>query len=213
METILVVARHRNQYYSRSKPDGPVRLGSSPARDFRGINCRSFESGEGILPTPLRTCSSPVAARARSSSCSLSVLETPSGPPNNISVQFKTTATSSPINIDAKVCKKNRAFSEEVDNERLSFSERWAGPTYSNSPPPSSLPIPKFSILPKRSVSLDLPRSAPELEMHHPMAKSAPPSPTRYYTNSTRDITRDIFRSADSATKTLRRILNLDLDD
>ncbi|KAK9281403.1 hypothetical protein L1049_004303 [Liquidambar formosana] len=93
-------------------------------------------------------------------------------------------------------------------NGDFSFSELWAGPAYSNSPPPSSLPIPKFSLKPKRTVSLDLPVSASDIEMH-PIARSAPPSPSRDpYTSP-----RDFFLSADSATKTLRRILNLDISD
>lgn len=85
------------------------------------------------------------------------------------------------------------------------LSELWAGPTYSNSPPPSSLPIPKFFVKPKRSVSLDLPGSCPEVEMQlH--AKSAPSSPRR----GDSPYAGDIF---DSATMDLRRILNLNLDD
>lgn len=194
-----MVAQHRNQYYSRSKPSGPAQFGSSPSGDFRGINCRSYQSGAGILPTPLKACSTPVTKQCFSSS----LPNTPSPIHSDSNTHSKTTVKTAPININAKACKKERAFSEDV------FSELWAGPTYSNSPPPSSLPIPKFSIRPKRTVSLDLPCSAPEMiKTHHPVAKSAPPSPTREYNNY--NSTRDIFRSADSATKTLRRILNLD---
>lgn len=66
----------------------------------------------------------------------------------------------------------------------------WAGPAYSNSPPPSSLPIPKFSLCQKRAASLDVP------------AKSAPVS-----------LTSELKSSADFfvATENLRRILNLDV--
>ncbi|KAI3788168.1 hypothetical protein L2E82_00880 [Cichorium intybus] len=39
----------------------------------------------------------------------------------------------------------------------LFYSELWVGPAYSNSPPPSSLSIPNFSVKQKRTVSLDLP--------------------------------------------------------
>jgi hypothetical protein len=205
MET-LVVAQHRNQYYSQSKSSGPVQFGSSPSRDFGGINCRSYQSGAGILPTPLKACSTSVTKQCFYSPSS-SLPDTPSPTHSDSKTHSKTTVKSAPININLKACRKERAFSEDVANERLSFSELWAGPTYSNSPPPSSLPIPKFSLRPKRTASLDLPLSVPEMiKTHHPMAKSAPPSPTREHQSSTRDI----FRTADSATKTLRRILNLD---
>lgn len=192
----MVVAQHRNQYhhYSRSKPNGPDRFGSSPSsRDFRGMNCRSFQSGAGILPTPLKVYSTPVTKQPCCSS--------PSSPKTPSPTEFKTIAKSNPININVKV----------RNESSLSFSELWAGPTYSNSPPPSSLPIPKFSMRAKRTVSLEFPGKGNEIKMKHPIAKSAPPSPTRDYNTTTK---KDIFRaSADSATKTLRRILNLDLDD
>lgn len=48
------------------------------------------------------------------------------------------------------------------DSEYLSGSspvfemEKWAGPAYSNSPPPSSLPFPKFSMQQMRSIASDL---------------------------------------------------------
>ena len=87
------------------------------------------------------------------------------------------------------------------------LSELWAGPTYSNSPPPSSLPIPKFSVRPKRSVSLDFPGSCPEVEMQL-RANSAPSSPRWEHSPFARDD--GLFVSA---TNTLRRILNLNLDD
>lgn len=35
-------------------------------------------------------------------------------------------------------------------------NERWAGPAYTNSPPPSSLPLPKFSVKQSRTSSLEL---------------------------------------------------------
>lgn len=84
---------------------------------------------------------------------------------------------------------------EFVEKRRsLSYSELWAGPTYSNSPPPTSLPIPKFSLRQKRTVSLSFP--PPQA------AKSAPVSPTSSADNP--------FHTTVSATVTLRRMLNLD---
>ncbi|KAK7285322.1 hypothetical protein RJT34_20090 [Clitoria ternatea] len=199
METLLVVAQHRNQYYSGSKAQGHhPRFGSSPSRDFRSINCRTFHTGSGILPTPLKSYTSP------SSKTPL----TPSNSNKDNKTSCKTSPISTPVPINVKACGKERTFSENVPDGGVLFSELWAGPTYSNSPPPSSLPIPKFSVRPKRTVSLDLPRSCPEVEMH-PHAKSAPASPSREHSLSARGI----FDNADSATKTLRRILNLNLDD
>ncbi|XP_062085622.1 uncharacterized protein LOC133791716 [Humulus lupulus] len=203
METLVVVAQHRNQYCSRVKSQGPVRYGSSPSRCFGGINCRSFQSAAGILPSPWMANCSPGSKEA----CSP---KTPSPCVNSGSeskMRSRITVKSAPIAIDARVSNKKKYFSEEAD-ESFSFSELWAGPAYSNSPPPSSLPIPKFSIQPKRTVSLELPGSSPDYDMH-PIAKSAPASPTREHS----PFTRDIFHGADSATETLRRILNLDIHD
>nr|DAD30485.1 TPA_asm: hypothetical protein HUJ06_009336 [Nelumbo nucifera] len=67
MET-LVVAQHRNQYYNRSKPTRPNRFVSSPSRGFREINCRTFQSGAGILPNLLKSYNGSYAIRRTSSS-------------------------------------------------------------------------------------------------------------------------------------------------
>ncbi|KAL5068200.1 hypothetical protein RYX36_019087 [Vicia faba] len=116
---------------------------------------------------------------------------------------FDESPKSSPIPINGKGFRKERFF-----DGTILLSELWAGPTYSNSPPPSSLPIPRFSVRPKRTVSLDLPGSSREIELRM-MAKSVPSSPTR----ERLDFIRDVFVNADSATKTLRRILNLNIGD
>ncbi|XP_028804219.1 leucine-rich repeat extensin-like protein 5 [Neltuma alba] len=205
MET-LVVVQHRNQYCGKPKAHSPARFGSSSSRDFRGIDCRTFHSGTGILPTPFRSYSSPLTEPPHPSSP-----KTPSPPVNSNSDRktlSKITPKSAPIPINVGARDKMRPFSDEVPDGNLLFSELWAGPTYSNSPPPSSLPIPKFSVRPKRTVSLDLPSSSPEITMH-PLAKSAPASPAREHSPSKRDL----FCSTDSATKTLCRILNLNIND
>ncbi|KAL2323532.1 hypothetical protein Fmac_027911 [Flemingia macrophylla] len=189
METLVVVEQHKNQYYSRSKSQGHTRFGSSPNRGFRDINCRTFESGRtGILPTPLKSHDSP---------------KTPPDSGNKAMGKVKLTPKSTPIPISGK------AFRKDSEGELL-FFELWAGPTYSNSPPPSSLPIPKFSVRPKRTVSLNLPGSSPDIEKR-PVAKSAPSSPSRGQLDL--PFTRDLFVNADSATKTLCRILNLNIND
>ncbi|KAK4355514.1 hypothetical protein RND71_024485 [Anisodus tanguticus] len=94
-------------------------------------------------------------------------------------------------------------------SDEFAYSELWAGPAYSNSPPPSSLPIPKFSVKPKRTVSLDLPGSPSDIDLP-PMAKSAPASPARELSPSRGGL---FDSTTDSATQTLRRILNLEIMD
>ncbi|CAL0320566.1 unnamed protein product [Lupinus luteus] len=193
METLVLVEQHKNQYYNtRSKPRGHARFGSSPSKDLRSINCRTFQTRTGLLPIPLRSPStSPKTPSPTRSSKS------------DNKTYGKTTPMTTPIPINAKALRKEITFTEDA-----LFSELWAGPTYSNSPPPSSLPIPKFSVRPKRTVSLELPGpSSPEIEMR-PVAKSAPPSPSRDHSS-----TRHMFVNADSATETLRRILNLNIND
>ncbi|KAE8721390.1 transducin family protein [Hibiscus syriacus] len=169
METLVVVAHHRNQYCSRVKPHDPARFGSSPpSRNFRGVNCRSFQSGAGLLPTPFN---SPI-----------------------------------PIN-SSRTPRNGKPFTDEISGEGFLYPELWAGPAYSNSPPPSSLPIPTFSLWVKRTMSPDLRAADPVVDVHQ-TAKSAPASPTREPSPSVAEL----FLSADSATatKALRRILNLD---
>ncbi|KAI5395149.1 uncharacterized protein LOC127093148 [Lathyrus oleraceus] len=181
METLVVVEQHKEQFCNSTKPQVHGRFEYSSSKDFIGTNCRTFESGLALLPTtPLKSFD-----------------ESPN---------LETTPKSTPIPINGKGFRNERVF-DEIDGSIL-LSELWAGPTYSNSPPPSSLPIPKFSVRPKRTVSLDLPGSSPEIELRV-MAKSAPSSPTR----ERLDFTRDLFVNADSATKTLRRILNLNIND
>ncbi|XP_010932769.1 uncharacterized protein [Elaeis guineensis] len=186
METLVVVAQHRNQYYSSGKSQISDRFGASPSRGFQGINCRTFQSDAGILPPPL-SFSSPPEPR---SPCFYSE------PP-------KQSRRSKPIPISPSPFPKGASLHDE-----LSYAELWAGPAYSNSPPPSSLPIPKFSLRQKRSISLELPGPPSEITLH-PLSKSAPSSPTRK-SGSSDD---DFFLSTTAATENLRRILHLDIAD
>lgn len=220
METLVVVAQ-QDQFHSRSRGRNHSSFGSYPSRDFREINCRTFQSGSGILPSPPKARSPPIAKQSLPTSP-----KTPSAAPSNVKKQFHsdqnpkhtkriTKSNSVPIPIDIKHV--DYSFKDNPRgplNDNFFYSELWAGPAYSNSPPPSSLPIPKFSIKPKRTVSLELPSvsvSASDIDLLTPFAKSAPPSPTREHHKSSR---RDFFNSDDeNATKTLRRILNLDLVD
>ncbi|XP_027160611.1 uncharacterized protein LOC113761706 [Coffea eugenioides] len=219
METLVVVAQHRNQYYSRSKGHGPEPFGSfdsPPSKDFRGINCRTFQSGSGLLPTPIKSFSSPVPKRVFSPSFSpktpSALLHSRSEEPKK-SKKLAKSSSAIPIPMKLKVDVDYSRLASSFSGE-FNFSERWAGPAYSNSPPPSSLPIPKFSLRPKRTVSLDLPSSSASDIDFRPIAKSAPASPTRERSPSPDDLFHDgVSLSVDSATKTLRRILNLDLTD
>lgn len=179
MATLVVVAQHRNHGYSRSKAQLTDRFGSSPSRGFNRINCRTFQSGHGSFPTSPPFFPS-YAHTMESKNPAFS-----SEPP-------KLRRSSSPIAIIQKQSPKPSNFSGE-----LSCSELWAGPTYSISPPPSSLPIPKFSRPQKHSISLHLPVLR---------SKSAPSSPIR----ASRSPSPDFFTTT-SATENLRRILNLDL--
>ncbi|KAL1559670.1 hypothetical protein AAHA92_09985 [Salvia divinorum] len=226
MDTLVVATHHRNhhQYYGRNRGHDSSKFdsfGSAPSDNFTGISCRTFQSGEGLLPTPLRSSST-----KDSLSTPLSP-KTPSPTFSENKMDRKPNTKTSLVAIPIKI--------KFEDVGKIHFSERWAGPAYSISPPPSSLPLPKFSVHPKRTVSLDLPTFASEINMR-PIAKSAPASPTRGRSPSPIDLyeydpssptyifehpsPRDTFHPpsfghlldrTDSATKTLRRILNLDI--
>ncbi|KAI4967787.1 hypothetical protein ZWY2020_014160 [Hordeum vulgare] len=105
--------------------------------------------------------------------------------------------------------KRSRAIPITPSGSPPSRPELWAGPAYSNSPPPSSLPIPKFSLHQKRSVSLELPPADRtehvEVLVH---AKSAPSTPTAGSGFG-------FFGENDTAiaTENLRRILNLEITE
>ncbi|GAB2213771.1 hypothetical protein Droror1_Dr00018085 [Drosera rotundifolia] len=207
METLVVVAQHKDQYYTRrSKMRSVSKFGSSPCRGFKDIGGQGLESRGGLLPNPWVVCGSPVLNRALFSP------KTPNPVGNGRVNGFcksengkvsRKGFSSSPIPINFKVSE-----SEKVVKRNVSFSECWAGPACFNSPPPSSLPIPKFSVKPKRTVSLELPRSRSVVDLP-PMAKSAPTSPTKELANQPIEFLSD----DDAATKTLRRILNLDIID
>lgn len=212
METLVVVDQHRGRYHGKNRGHG-----SSSSRAFREINCRTFQSGAGILPTPVKAWK-PVGKQGfgfspsegnfveiPSPDCFKSVFERKSSGRKSRSGLKKSSSVPSPFNVKVNSDEKKFLYCK-----KLSYSELWAGPAYSNSPPPSSLPMPKFSVPPKRTVSLELPSSEPDVHLHQ-VSRSAPPSPKREHAI----YGRNVFHSADyaSATKDLRRILNLDMDD
>ncbi|XP_074316741.1 uncharacterized protein LOC141652997 [Silene latifolia] len=217
MATLLAVAHHRNEYHiGYGKGDSPARFGSS-SRGFMDVNCRGVEAGRGLLPIPFRGYGSPVSNRGVLSEKPENLYvgvggKSPFGSVTGVRSksedikQSKKVVKSSPIAINLKGGSGSSKKKEVREN--VCFSELWAGPAYSNSPPPTSLPMPKFDMKPKRSVSLDLPDFVSDLNMS-PMAMSAPTSPTSKSDRSSNGF----FSDDDSATKTLRRILNLDIAD
>lgn len=190
METLVAVAHHRNQYCSRNKSRITDHFGSSPSKGFRVISCRTFQSGGALLQSPPSEVFSFNSHLERKSS-------------GSYSEPRKRSRRSKPIPINPPPTPKGATFT--VD---LSYCELWAGPAYSNSPPPSSLPIPKFSLRQKRSVSLDIPVPKSDITLQ-PMSKSAPSSPTRESTSPVNDF---LLNNA-TATENLRRILHLDIID
>lgn len=210
METLVVVPQHRNhQYYGRHSSHVHDRFGS-PNGGFRDINCR-FQAREGILSTPLKYVTKKTQS-PKTPTCNKSSVnkETPSpGTPDLVGSHsegeknLRNSGRSIAIPIVLKTNNLEKSFSED-----LSYSELWAGPAYCNSPPPSSLPIPKFSLRQKRSVSLELPVRELGLKFH-PVAKSAPSSPRGGSCPSPDSFLRSTASAV--ATKDLRRILNLDI--
>ncbi|KAL6641089.1 hypothetical protein ACP70R_019270 [Stipagrostis hirtigluma subsp. patula] len=187
MGALVLIPEQRNHHHrhhsTRSKSSGPHFSSPHSSRGFRGMNCRSFHSGGcvGLLPSP-----PPPPTRTYSSPQP----KTPKQQPRNGG-------------------KRSRPISISPSTSPPSRSELWAGPAFSNSPPPSSLPIPKFSLRQKRSISLELPPvvRSDDAEVR-PHAKSAPSSPVGGSGS-------DFFNSNETAiaTENLRRILQLDIAD
>ncbi|MCO5551763.1 hypothetical protein L7F22_005266 [Adiantum nelumboides] len=100
----------------------------------------------------------------------------------------------------------------EAGCEELAPWERWAGPSYINSPPPSALPLPRFSKKHLKVVAFE-DTCAEHLEEISCDQLSTPPSSTSpLYTSLTRQRYLNINSDAvATATKDLKRILNLDL--
>ncbi|KAL6649258.1 hypothetical protein ACP70R_013482 [Stipagrostis hirtigluma subsp. patula] len=190
METLVISdqrSHHHYNHYSGRRKKAPAAAShfSSPQsmRGFQAVNCRASHSGItiGILPSP-----PPQVARTRSS-------PEPKTPKQQLRHGKK----------------RSRAISISPSTSPPPRPELWAGPGFCNSPPPSSLPIPKFSLHQKRSVSLEFPPGDRSDEEEVPVhAKSAPSSPTAGSGAS-------LFSDSDTAiaTENLRRILHLELGD
>lgn len=198
METCVVVSQQRTQYVSTGKG----RHTSPSSNCFSQISCRDFEYAAGLLPTPSKS----YTISSSTSSCSSAHLarncSSPDAEPKQANCSLNS-PKSEPIRI------KTKGYRNGLSCREFTYSEHWAGPAYSNSPPPSSVPIPKFSSRskPTRTVSLDLPVVSKSVVEICSLAKSAPSSPRESHTDM------DLFGTADNATKALRRILNLDMCD
>nr|XP_043636802.1 uncharacterized protein LOC122607817 [Erigeron canadensis] len=132
------------------------------SQNFREISCRAFQSGVGILPTP--NISSKLTLNDQNLTQSERIMKHSSVP---MQINVKHVDHSVKANISGCM-------------DEFFYSELWAGPAYSNSPPPSSLPIPNFSFKPKRTVSLDIPSrsDSDDVDLLSLLTKSAPASPT-----------------------------------
>ncbi|XP_004983197.1 serine/arginine repetitive matrix protein 1 [Setaria italica] len=191
MEALVVFPEQRNHHHrhpgARRKSSGPHFSSPPPSRDFHGMNCRSFHSGGGYM----------------------GVLASPPPPPARTysSPEPKTPKQQQPRHGG----KRSRPISISPSTSPPSRSELWAGPAFSNSPPPSSLPIPKFSLRQKRSISLELPpvERSDDVEVR-PHAKSAPSSPVG---GAGYEFFNDNETASAIATENLRRILQLDIAD
>lgn len=213
---MIFVPQHQNQNYGRSKAHGPARFGSPPSGGFREVNCRSFESRAGLFQTHSKSCKKPVIKQAFLGSLSPKMRSPLTSLPVN--------AVKRPYSEDQKKSRKPSRnsmiaipFNLKVDvgsrnenslKDEFPFSELWAGPAYSNSPPPSSLPMPKFSLRTKRNASLEFPTSTSDIDLR-PIAKSAPASPTR----ERRLSPEIVYDGTDLVTQTLRCMLNLEIND
>jgi hypothetical protein len=186
METLVISEQRRHQPHHstgrRKKASSSSFQFSSPwsMRGFQAGNCRTFHSGITMGILP----SQPV--------------------PRAYSPEPKT-----PKQQLHHGKKRSRAISISPSTSPPTRHELWAGPAFSNSPPPSSLPIPKFSLHQKCSVSLEFPpadRSDSKVVRVH--AKSAPSSPAAGSGVS-------FFNDGGTAiaTENLRRILHLNIAD
>lgn len=205
----MVVDQNRSRYNGRNRGHSH---GSSDCRVLKDINQGKFHSGDGILPTPVtpgKMCKTPIGKPGTRFLSSSGFNKTPlaEGKSSNRKSRGSSLKKSSAVPFSNKVGPDKENFPY---CKKLSYSEHWAGPAYSNSPPPSSLPIPRFSVPPKPSASLELFRAESEIHLQ-PTSRSAPPSPKREHGISTRNGFRGAYHAC--ATKDLRRILNLDLMD
>ncbi|XP_006649434.1 formin-like protein 20 [Oryza brachyantha] len=187
----LVISQQRSnqQHHSSGRRRKPSSHFASPQfmRGFHAVNCRAFHSSvsSGILPSP------------------------PPPPPPPPARTYSSPEPKTPKSQPHLGKKRSRAISISPSTPPPSRPELWAGPAFSNSPPPSSLPIPKFSLHQKRSVSLDLPTANQPDDVEMPLhAKSAPSSPTAGSGVS-------LFSDSETAiaTENLRRILHLKIAD
>ncbi|KQK23538.1 formin-like protein 20 [Brachypodium distachyon] len=183
MET-LVISQQRSHHHHSGRRRKPSSHFSSP-QSMRGYNCRAFHS-----------------------TVSIGILRSPPPPPPTAPARTRSSPEPKTPKQQQLGKKRSRVIPITPSGSPPSRPELWAGPAYSNSPPPSSLPIPKFSLHQKRSVSLELPPTGPSVHVEVLVhAKSAPSTPTAGSGS-------DFFGNDTAiATENLRRILNLEIAD
>ena len=187
METLTVVARH--QSYDNRRMDIPDVLQFSPSRTLKGLNCRAYESKTGIPPSPSQSFINFGSPGMSGQKMTLPLYPDP----------VKECTRSNPISIRSTPTLKLAPFKDDQCDTEL-----WAGPAYSNSPPPSSLPMPNFSLC-RRSESFEAHRHKFQISDLRPV-KSVPSSPEKQsYLSSA-----EFFTGTNPATKGLRRMLNLE---
>eukprot|EP01018_Ginkgo_biloba_P031294 Gb_27319 [translate_table: standard] len=90
----------------------------------------------------------------RSASTGMKVSEATMG--NDLSIMMKEFQSVSSFESDClKVGRPPNSDNQKGSASPVFELEKWAGPAYSNSPPPSSLPYPKFSMQQVRSIGMD----------------------------------------------------------
>eukprot|EP00249_Psilotum_nudum_P021390 c28089_g2_i1 orf=560-2098(+) len=154
------------------------------------------DSLEGWLPTPFMYPFTDSAASGRKGGDDRRKLGSPPDDP------FQRECMVSP-------CKAEIDLQEYLGRSSSSpVHERWAGPAYTNSPPPSSLPLPKFPLKQLRSSSLELPKSSKHFLTDADFSDRSRSCPTvsSPFPVPACDSAVDIA----FATKDLRRILHLD---
>ncbi|MCO5568091.1 hypothetical protein L7F22_021787 [Adiantum nelumboides] len=185
----VVHSRSKNEKLSAGIIAAKPIMAKTPGRNALFANGQHVEEQEKFLPKGL--------ARLRRTTTEPPVVKHIGGQYTRSAVHI---ALSNP-RFDAYAC-RHQACENGVNS---SCAERWAGPAYSSSPPPSSLPLPKLCLSHPKLTSVRLPpllkQCSASVYTQAFVETSAPPLGS--------------FKKEESwdavfATKSLRRLLNLD---
>lgn len=164
-----------------------------------------LSDSEALEDMPCQTISSP----CRTSDAPGPVVNMCTGVPPSCPTACSTLVTQSDVEILRASNGALKDFMCESVGEELAPWERWAGPSYINSPPPSALPLPRFSRKHSKIESLDIECLE---EIVSDQVSTPPSSLSPLYASFSGQ--RQLVINSDavvSATKDLKRILNLDL--